>query len=156
MFKPERILVPTDFSEKGAQSSKIAVKEAVLLAEQNGSQLIFMHVITEDFKRKPLFFLDDVKIDKLKKRYKEHFKNELKKFAEKYIGNKKIKYKIKIRFGVPYNEIIKERKESGADLISIASRGLSGLQEFFYGSTTEKVVRRAECNVLVIRKPNNH
>jgi nucleotide-binding universal stress UspA family protein len=155
MFKPERILVPTDFSEKGAQSSKIAIKQAVLLADQNDSEIIFLHVITEDFKKKPLFFLDDVKIGKLEKRYKAHYKDELKKFAEKYIGDMKIKYKIKVRTGVPYDEILKEEKESGVDLISIATRGLSGLKDFFYGSTTEKVVRRASCNVLVVRKITN-
>jgi len=152
MFKPERILVPTDFSEKGAQSSKIAVKQAVLLAEQNDSEIIFLHVITEDMDKKPLFFLDDIKIDQLKKKYSEHYNDELTKFAEKYINGRNIKYKIKIRDGVPYNEILKEEKESGVDLISIATRGLSGLQDFFYGSTTEKVVRRATCNVLVVRK----
>ena len=155
MFKPERILVPTDFSEEGTQTSKIAIKQAVLLAEQNGSEVIFLHVITEDISKKPLFFLDDEKIDELKKKMQEHYQEELQKFAVKYIGDKKIKYKIKIREGVPYNEILKEEKESGADLISIATRGLSGLHEFFYGSTTEKVVRRATCNVLVVRKVTN-
>ena len=108
MFKPERILVPTDFSEKGAQSSKISVKQAVLLAEQNDSELIFLHVITEDISKKPLFFLDDEKIDELKKKMKEHYKSELKNFALKYIGDKKLKFKVKIREGIPYNEILKE------------------------------------------------
>ena len=93
MFKPERILVPTDFSEKGAQSSKIAVKQAVLMAEQSDSEIIFLHVITEDISRKPLFFLDDEKIGELKKKMREHYKGELKTFARKYIGDKKIKYK---------------------------------------------------------------
>lgn len=155
MFKPERILVPTDFSEKGAQSSKIAVKQAVLLAEQNDSEIIFLHVLTEDISRKPLFFLDDEKIDELKQKAREYYQSELEKFAEKYINGRKIRYRIKIREGVPYDEILKEEKEAGADLISIATRGLSGLQDFFYGSTTEKVVRRATCNVLVVRKVTN-
>ena len=155
MFRPERILVPTDFSEKGTQSSKIAVKQAVLIAEQNNSEIIFLHVITEDISKKPLFFLDGEKINELKKKMREHYKTELKNFAQKYVGDKQIKFKIRIREGVPYDEILKEEKESGADLISIATRGLSGLQDFFYGSTTEKVVRRATCNVLVVRKVTN-
>jgi len=152
MFKPEKILVPTDFSELGAQSSRIAVKQAVLLAEQNNSQLIFLHVITEDVYKKPLFFLDDVKMDELKEKMREQAKSELESFAKKYVGDRRVKYQVKIREGVPYDEILKQEKESGVDLISIATRGLSGLQDFFYGSTTEKVVRRATCNVLEVRK----
>jgi nucleotide-binding universal stress UspA family protein len=152
MFKPERILVPTDFSEKGLQTSKIAIKQAVAIARESGSELVFLHVITDDISKKPLFFLDDDKINQLKKDIRANAKNELVRFAKKYVGDTQVKYKIKIRQGVAYDEILKEEKESGIDLISIATRGHSGLHDFFYGSTTEKVVRRATCNVLVVRK----
>ncbi|MCB0264120.1 MAG: universal stress protein [Calditrichia bacterium] len=152
MFKPEKILVPTDFSEDGIESSKIAVKQAIKIAEGSGSELIFLHVITDDITRKPLFFLDDDKFDELKKDMHTNAKKELKRFAEKYIDGRSIRYSLKVRAGAAYDEILKEEKESGIDLISIASRGMSALHDFFYGSTTEKVVRRATCNVLVVRK----
>jgi len=152
MYKPERILVPTDFSEDAAQSSKIAIKQAVIMAKDLGSELIFLHVIADEIERKPLFFLDDDKFGLLKEKVAERATQELEKFAKKYIGDLNLKYRIKIRNGVPYDEIIKEEHESGIDCIVIATRGHSALHDFFYGSTTEKVVRRATCNVLVVRK----
>ena len=77
MFKPEKILVPTDFSEDGIESSKIAVKQAIKIAEGSGSELIFLHVITDDITRKPLFFLGDDKSDELKKDMRTNAKKEL-------------------------------------------------------------------------------
>ena len=151
MFNPQLILVPTDFSESTAQSSRLAALEAVSMAEQSGASLLFLHVIAEDVARKPFFFLDDDKIQDLRRRYLENAKNELEAFAKRYVGRQNVEYITRIREGVPYNEILAEQKDSGADLVVISTRGMSGLQEFFFGSTTEKVVRWATCNVLVVR-----
>ena len=40
---------------------------------------------------------------------------------------------------------------SEVDLVAIATRGHSALHDFIDASTTEKVVRRSACNVLVVR-----
>lgn len=152
MFRADKILVPTDFSEEGIESSKAAVMQAISIAEDTDTELIFLHVITDDIAKKPLFFLDDDKIAELKKDMRENARSELTEFAQKYIGRRKINFQVKVREGVAYNEILKEANESAVDLISIATRGLSALHDFFYGSTTEKVVRRAACNVLVVRR----
>ena len=40
-----------------------------------------------------------------------------------------------------------------ADMIVIATHGLTGLRPLLFGSTTEKVTKLAHCNVLVIRVP---
>jgi nucleotide-binding universal stress UspA family protein len=46
--------------------------------------------------------------------------------------------------------ILETAKEIGADLIVIASHR-PGLQDYFLGSTAARVVRHAECAVLVDR-----
>ena len=56
-----------------------------------------------------------------------------------------------IREGVPSVEILKAAKASGADLIIMATHGYTGLHHLLIGSTTERVVRQAECPVLVVR-----
>lgn len=155
MFAPERILVPTDFSECGGNCSMLAVKQAVGLAEQYKSKLIFLHVISEDLYRKPMFFLDDNKFEDLKIKIKEHATEEINKIVDEYAGQIKSQCSIIIREGKPYTEILKEEKESGCDLIVISTRGISGLQGVLYGSVTEKVVRHATCSVLVVRKVIN-
>lgn len=52
--------------------------------------------------------------------------------------------------GHPSLRILEYSKDIGADLIVIASHR-PGLQDFFLGSTAARVVRHAECAVLVDR-----
>jgi nucleotide-binding universal stress UspA family protein len=41
--------------------------------------------------------------------------------------------------------------DNGSDLIVIATHGLTGLDRFLIGSTTQKVVRRADCPVFTVK-----
>lgn len=152
MFKPVKILVPTDFSENNDQCSIMAVKQAAGIAGQYGSEIILLHVVTAEVSKMPLFFLDDNKLDEMKDKMMENAEHELARIKDKHLSDANLKVTLKVREGVAYDEILKEEKESGADLITISSRGHSLLTDFFYGSTTEKVVRRATCSVLVVRK----
>lgn len=151
MFKPEKILVPTDFSECDDMCSILAVKQAVGIAEQFNSKIVLLHVVTEEVSKMPLFFLDDEKLEGLREKMKENARHTLEDIRKRFIPDS-IEVDLKVRHGVDYDEILKEEKESACDLITISSRGHSQLAEFFYGSTTEKVVRRATCSVLVVRK----
>lgn len=56
----------------------------------------------------------------------------------------------RILSGHAYNTILDEAKSSGADLIIIQSHR-PGLQDYLLGSTAAKVVRHANCSVLVVR-----
>jgi universal stress protein F len=55
-----------------------------------------------------------------------------------------------VRSGHPSTVILEYAKEIGADLIIIASHR-PGLQDYLLGSTAARVVRHAECTVLVER-----
>jgi nucleotide-binding universal stress UspA family protein len=63
--------------------------------------------------------------------------------------------KVQPRFirGGPSYEILRAARDCGAGLIVISTRGASGLKSFLIGSTTEQVVRHAECPVLVVPPP---
>lgn len=54
--------------------------------------------------------------------------------------------------GKPYREILRVAAEEKSDLIAIGIHGRSRADVFFYGSTTEHVVREASCPVLTLRK----
>jgi nucleotide-binding universal stress UspA family protein len=56
----------------------------------------------------------------------------------------------RILSGHPYNTILDEAEKTGADLIIITSHR-PGLQDYLLGSTAAKVVRHANCSVLVVR-----
>ncbi len=153
MFKPKKILVPTDFSDCGGQCSMIAVKQAIEIAAQNKSELFFLHVIPDEIRNKHLFYLDDDKIDILDKSMRKNASEELISMIKGLGLDESLKYNLTVREGVAYDEILKESKKIEADLICIGTRGLSGLKGFLAGSTTEKVVRYATCNVLIAKKP---
>jgi nucleotide-binding universal stress UspA family protein len=53
--------------------------------------------------------------------------------------------------GKPYREILRVAAEEKSDLIAIGIHGRSRADVFFYGSTTEHVVREASCPVLTLR-----
>ena len=57
-----------------------------------------------------------------------------------------------LKFGKAYREIVDVAKENGVDLIIISTHGYTGLSRALLGSTTEQVVRRAGCPVLVVRE----
>jgi nucleotide-binding universal stress UspA family protein len=56
-----------------------------------------------------------------------------------------------LRVGVPHEEIVALSGEEGAELIVMTTHGRKGLSHLLLGSVTEKVIRTAECPVLVIR-----
>lgn len=51
----------------------------------------------------------------------------------------------------PVEGILAHAKAHDIDLIVMATQGRSGLQRLLIGSTTERVVRHAECAVLTVR-----
>ncbi|MFC7135371.1 MULTISPECIES: universal stress protein [Salinibaculum] len=53
--------------------------------------------------------------------------------------------------GEPYREIIEYADTHGIDLVVMPTHGRRGLERFLLGSTTERVVRRADVPVLTIR-----
>jgi nucleotide-binding universal stress UspA family protein len=57
-----------------------------------------------------------------------------------------------LRTGVAAHEIVTAAKELDADLIVIASHGLTGWKHFAIGSTADRVARAAPCPVLVVRE----
>jgi nucleotide-binding universal stress UspA family protein len=58
-----------------------------------------------------------------------------------------------IEYGSPAETIIKYAKKQGADLIVLGSHGANNITRLLVGSTTEKVMRQAPCQVLVLKSP---
>ena len=56
-----------------------------------------------------------------------------------------------VRFGRPADEIIAYADDIDADLICMCTHGRSGLARWAYGSVADRVLRTAECPVLLVR-----
>jgi nucleotide-binding universal stress UspA family protein len=59
-----------------------------------------------------------------------------------------------IRRGRPADEILAAAKESGADLLAMATHGRTGLGRLLFGSVAEAVLRHAPVPVFMIREPH--
>lgn len=55
--------------------------------------------------------------------------------------------------GYPVESIVAAAEDQGADLIAMGTAGRTGAAHLFLGSTAERVVQRAPCPVLTLRKP---
>ena len=59
---------------------------------------------------------------------------------------------IEVLFGKPGLEVAEYAARIGADLIAIPSHGYDGVTRLLLGSVAERVIRHAECSVLVLRR----
>ena len=60
-------------------------------------------------------------------------------------------YEVHLLSGYSSTEILRLAEESRFDLIVMGSHGLTGLAHVLFGSTADRVVRRAPCSVLTVR-----
>lgn len=148
-MKVERILFPTDFSEGSAH----ALPYAVDLARHYNAQVYILHVIY-DIGKAFESHIPHVSTDEIHREMHNWASKELDKCCvEETRGVADIHKSIVV--GVPYEEIIKFADKEKIDLIVIGTYGRSGLERFIFGSTAERVVRRAPCPVMTVRVPGH-
>ncbi len=148
-MKIERILFPTDFSE----GSSHALPYAVDLAKHYNAKLYIFHVIYDVGKAFQLH-VPHISADELHKEMNKWAMDEIgKSYVEEIRGLPGVEKKVLI--GIPYEEIIKFAENEKIDIIVIGTYGRSGLERFIFGSTAERVVRRAPCAVMTVRVPEH-
>jgi nucleotide-binding universal stress UspA family protein len=149
MFAPKKILVPTDFSVYADN----ALKQAIDIAKQNKAKIYLFHVIDDGFQQCAVdYCMDEGDVQKIYKDSIKNAKDKLQQEAEKITDNySSIEIVYDTKRGVPYEEILKEQEAKGIDLIVIASHGKTGILKNLMGSVVDKVVKRAKCQVLLVR-----
>ena len=55
------------------------------------------------------------------------------------------------RQGDPADAILDVAEESGADLIIVGNKGMTGAKRFLLGSVPDKISHHAPCSVMIIR-----
>ena len=144
----KRILIPIDFSEH----SKNALRYAIPFAKQFDAELLLVYVVEPTIYPADLSF-GQIGIPSLEPELRQRGKEELERLVEKQIAGQ-VRAKTTIRTGKPFIEIIETAKQEHIDLIIIATHGHTGVEHILFGSTAEKVVRKAPCPVLVVRPAN--
>ncbi|MEN9281421.1 MAG: hypothetical protein RL594_356 [Bacteroidota bacterium] len=145
MFTVSSILVPTDFSENAAKALELA-KE---LARGTNAKLHIVHVVEPvvypaDWSYAQVGFAD------LEKELETTMQKELNILAD---GLQKQGFTVEtaILRGRASEEICAYAKDHAVSMIAIGTHGRGGLEHFLFGSTTERVLRKAPCPVLSVR-----
>jgi nucleotide-binding universal stress UspA family protein len=147
MFEPKVVLAPTDFSD----SAREAVETAAGVASRYRSTLVLVHVV-------PALPRLPAKVSVFKEGdYEQGLRDE----ASKRIADLSAKYteagiSVRSEVGLANDvamEILRIAGRHEADLIVIATHGMSGWKELVHGSVAEKVVRMARGTVLVLKDP---
>jgi len=139
------ILFPTDFS----QGARAAMDHAISLARDYNARLILLYVI-QDISIAEWYIPSSLSVADLVEDMQKSAWKEMDKWAEEVSTRVKDVEKMVVR-GVPFAEIIKTARDKNADMIVIGTHGRTGIDHILFGSTAEKVVRKAACPVLTVR-----
>ncbi len=139
----EAIVVPVDFSGM----SVTAISTALELAHDR-NQIHVLHVIPVLDQIAPDIEYLPIPTDTDRQNaVRQHFAEFLSQHG--FPGLRQV-----VRDGQPGQQIADYAKEISAGLIVIPSHGYGGVKRLLLGSVAETVVRRAECPVLVLRRPD--
>jgi nucleotide-binding universal stress UspA family protein len=139
------ILFPTDFSN----GARAAMDHAISLAKDYQAKLILLYVI-QDISIAEWYIPSSISAGELVEDMQKSAWQEMDKWIAEVSKQVKDVEKMVVR-GVPFVEIIQTAKKRNADLIVIGTHGRTGIDHMLFGSTAEKVVRKAACPVLTVR-----
>jgi nucleotide-binding universal stress UspA family protein len=149
MINLRNILFPTDFSD----FSKYAASFAVSFACDFGAKLYVLHV-SETLDDIGQSRADRASADEMLEKVQDLAAGELEDASTPDLLQK-LEYEIAYRTGKPFLEIIKFAEEKKIDMLVMGTHGRSALEAAILGSTAEKVVRKASCPVLTVRRPGH-
>lgn len=138
MIKLERVLVPSDFSER----AEPALKYAVELANRFDAEIVGCHVIELPMVILPLH--EEEPVDVVASNAREKLESLLRKAGAK-------KFRVLIEQGNPTRQLVRIAANEDIDLVVVSTHGRSGLSHMLMGSTAENLVRLTPCPVLVVR-----
>jgi nucleotide-binding universal stress UspA family protein len=140
----KRILFCTDFSESADAAFDFAVDAAV---RRPGSTLYLFHVIHEPDAQFWKSYLAEV----------ENINDDAKKaidakVAAAYLSRipPGLEVKVEFRIGPDAATILEFAKATQVDVIILGRHGHSSVGKALFGSVAEKIVRKAECAVLIV------
>jgi nucleotide-binding universal stress UspA family protein len=139
----KNILCAVDF----ATLSLKALEYSLSLSQEAGGRLTLFHAV-EWFPDEPTW-VGSPNVADYKSQMEEQVRERLQEIVPPGVRDW-CEVDIVVRSGRAYRELLALAKERKADLIAMGVRGRNPLDIMLFGSTTQHVVRRAECPVLTI------
>jgi len=143
----QSILVATDFSD----CSGAAFRTAARLARTFQAKIILLHVISLKRVATLADYLEqepEALVAKLRERAQQQLTEFLRRWNSEGLAVETI-----VSVGAPFQEIAVIARDLAVDLVALGGYGRSGrgpIEEVFFGSTAEKVVRLLPCPVLCV------
>lgn len=136
------ILVPINFSDRSQKGIEIAGD----LAERWGASVVFLHVISlpvyEGLKDEQTEYLATLRV------YAEKKLEEMKSL----ITNDAVQIDIKVVKGKAIPEILRYASHNNVRLLVLGSKQYSNMDEMLEGTSTERIIRYADCPVLTVKE----
>lgn len=147
-----KIVCPLDFSDYSGDTLATAVQMGTAL----GAEVVFLNVINQHHfdELERLTGRGGMFAEVLEKAMatQEDDRAEKIKAMLGAAGADKVKHFSRITVGVPWEKILEVAEEEKADTIIMGARGRGSLvRQLRFGSSAEKVFRRAACRVMFVR-----
>jgi nucleotide-binding universal stress UspA family protein len=136
----KRILVGHD----GSDEADAAFESALELASLSGARVSAVSVATPP--EPPTVVETEASLEAATKHFEEIFET-LRRRADEC----NVDLDTRVLVGHPAEQILRVAAELGVDLIVVGRRGRSGIRQWLFGSTSQRVISHAPCSVLVVR-----
>lgn len=142
MYK--KVLFATDFDKVGVSAAHKAKK----IADENQAELILVHVVEPipAYAYPGFAGFAEVEVS-----IREQAEKELNTLADNLGIDDNHRF---LEFGSTKNEVLRVAQENNVDLIVTGSHGKHGLA-LLLGSTANAILHGAQCDVLIVRTPEN-
>ena len=146
MFKVETILCPVDFSEVSVEALKCAVD----LKNTFNSRIILFHAV-EPIVAPADFTFGSLTPIEVEEKLVERAKGSMRALAAENGLLTDDENTVVVR-GTASSEIVRAAYDLDVDLIVMGTHGYTGMVHVLLGSTAERVLRKAPCPVMTLRK----
>jgi nucleotide-binding universal stress UspA family protein len=136
-FGLKRLLVTTDFSRR----ADMAVRRAVQIASESGAALTLFHVCDADV-------LDDMLAQQVAVNAEKRLHQQISAFSLP----QQAAATVRVATGKPFVEIIRGAREERAELVVVGAHGEHFLKDLLFGTTAEKIARKGDRSVLVVKQ----
>lgn len=147
MIRLNRILVPTDFSE----CSEVALRHGFEFARTFDATVHLLHV-TEDPNTTAWTQGFPIATVEILERFQEESRKRL---LASVPDADRPRVVVSCPIASPVAEILRYAEEEAIDLIVMGTHGRGFVAHALIGSVAERVVRRAPCPVLTVRRPQH-
>jgi nucleotide-binding universal stress UspA family protein len=133
----KRLLVATDFSPR----AEIALRRVIQIVSEQGAALTLFHVCDTET-------CDDMTGRQIMADAEESLRQKIDKLSvpDRAGGT------VRVTTGKPFVEIIRGARDEGAEIVVLGAHGEHFLKDLLLGTTAEKVVRKGDCPVLVVKR----